>query len=119
MDTSSFLNYLTAQPTYSGQIAHIEHIPAREASFGKLDKPLVSALQDCLNKHGLLPLYTHQAEAIDYAREGRNVMVSTSSASGKTLCYNIPVLESIFTERGSLAFICFLPRHWLRTSCVI
>ena len=107
MDTPSFLNYLTAQPTYSGQIAHIEHIPAREASFGKLDKPLVSALQDCLNEHGLLPLYTHQAEAIDYAREGRNVMVSTSSASGKTLCYNIPVLEAILTEKDSRALYLF------------
>ncbi len=107
MDTSAFLHYLTAQPTYSGQIAHIEHIPAREANCAGLDKPLVGGLQDCLNEHGLLPLYTHQAEAINYARQGRNVMVSTSSASGKTLCYNIPVLESIFTERGSRALYLF------------
>ena len=107
MDTSTFLRYLTAQPTYSGQIAHIEHIPAREANCAELDKPLVSGLQDCLNEHGLLPLYTHQAEAINYARQGRNVMVSTSSASGKTLCYNIPVLESILAERGSRALYLF------------
>jgi len=107
MDTSAFLHYLTAQPTYSGQIAHIEHIPAREANCAELDKPLVSGLQDCLNEHGLLPLYTHQAEAINYARQGRNVMVSTSSASGKTLCYNIPVLESILTEPGSRALYLF------------
>ncbi|GAI56092.1 unnamed protein product, partial [marine sediment metagenome] len=107
MDTSAFLHYLTAQPTYNGQVAHIEHIPAREANCAELDKPLVGGLQDCLNEHGLLPLYTHQAEAINYARQGRNVMVSTSSASGKTLCYNIPVLESIFTEPGSRALYLF------------
>jgi len=82
MDTSAFLNYLTAQPTYSGQVAHIEPIPAGEAKFAELNKPLVSRLEECLSEHGLLPLYTHQAEAINYAREGRNVMVSTSSASG-------------------------------------
>jgi len=46
MDTSAFLHYLTTQPAYSGQIAHIEHIPAREASCAKLDKPLVGELQN-------------------------------------------------------------------------
>ena len=107
MDTSAFLHYLTTQPTYSGQIAHIEHIPAREASCAKLDKPLVGELQNCLNERGLLPLYTHQAEAINYARRGRNVMVSTSSASGKTLCYNIPVLEAMLTEKRSRALYLF------------
>ncbi|MDH5695640.1 MAG: DEAD/DEAH box helicase [Dehalococcoidia bacterium] len=107
MDTSVFFHYLTAQPTYSGQMAHIEHIPRREAKCADLRQPLVASLQHCLGEHGLLPLYTHQAEAIDYAREGRNVMVATSSASGKTLCYNIPVGEAILTERGSCALYLF------------
>ena len=107
MNTSAFLRHLTTQPTYSDQIAHIEHIPLRDASYAELDKPLVSSLQDCLDQHGLLPLYTHQAEAVNNARKGRNVMVSTSSASGKTLCYNIPVLEAILTEPGSRALYLF------------
>jgi DEAD/DEAH box helicase domain-containing protein len=107
MDTSAFIHYIATQPGYSGQIAHIERIPAREANYAELDKPLVGSLQDCLNEHGLLPLYTHQAEAVNYARQGRNVMVSTSSASGKTLCYNIPVLEAMLTEKGSRAFYLF------------
>jgi len=107
MDTSAFLHHLVAQPTYSAQIAHIEHIPRREAKCAQLDQPLVASLQDCLSEHGLLPLYTHQAEAINYARQGRNVMVATSSASGKTLCYNAPVMEAILTERGSCALYLF------------
>ena len=107
MDTSAFIHYIATQPGYSGQIAHIEYIPDREANYAELDKPLYSKLQDCLNECGLLPLYTHQAEAVNYARQGRNVMVSTSSASGKTLCYNIPVLEAILTEKGSRAFYLF------------
>ncbi|GAI54317.1 unnamed protein product, partial [marine sediment metagenome] len=97
MDTSAFLHRLTAQATYSGQIAHIEHIPHRKAKCAELDKPLEAGLRDCLGEHGLLPLYTHQAEAITRAREGKNVMVATSSASGKTLCYNAPVMEAIST----------------------
>ncbi|MFC1902952.1 DEAD/DEAH box helicase [Chloroflexota bacterium] len=107
MDTSAFLHHITAQPTYSGQIAHIEHIPPREASYAELDNPLVNSLQDCLSEHGLLPLYTHQAEAVNNARQGRSVMIVTSSASGKTLCYNIPVLEALLTGSGSRALYLF------------
>ncbi len=107
MDTSAFLHHLTAQPTYSGQMAHIEHISRREAKCADLDKPLEAGLQDCLSEHGLLPLYTHQTEALNFAREGRNVMVATSSASGKTLCYNVPVMEAILTEPRSCALYLF------------
>jgi len=107
MNVSAFLQYLIAQPSYNGQVAHTEHIPPREASWAELDKPLVNRLQDCLNEHGLSPLYTHQAEAVNKARQGENVMVATSSASGKTLCYNLPVLEAILTETGSRALYLF------------
>jgi DEAD/DEAH box helicase domain-containing protein len=107
MDTSAFLYHLTTEPNYSGQITHIEYIPPREADCAELDKPLISSLQNCLNEHGLLPLYTHQAEAVNNARQGKNVIVATSSASGKTLCYNIAVLEAILTEKGSRALYLF------------
>ena len=107
MDTSAFLHHLISQPAYRDQIVHIEHIPPREASYAKLDKPLAKRLQDCLNEHGLLPLYTHQAEAVNNILQGKNMMVSTSSASGKTLCYNIPVLEAILTGPGSRALYLF------------
>lgn len=107
MDTSAFLHHLTTEPNYSGQITHIEHIPPREANCAQLDKPLTSSLQNCLNEHGLLPLYTHQAEAVNNAQQGKNVIVATSSASGKTLCYNIAVLEAILTEKGSRALYLF------------
>ena len=107
MNSSAFLHHLTTQPTYKDQVVHIEHIPPRDASYAELDEPLGSSLQDCLNEHGLLPLYTHQAEAVNNVLQGKNVMVSTSSASGKTLCYNTPVLETILTEPGSCALYLF------------
>jgi len=107
MDTSAFLYHLTTKPNYSGQITHIEHIPPCEANCAELDKPLTSGLQNCLNEHRLLPLYTHQAEAVNDAQRGKNVMVATSSASGKTLCYNIAVLEAILTEKSSRALYLF------------
>ena len=107
VDTSTFIDHLTSQPTYNGQIAHIEHIPPRDADFAELDNPLVANLEDCLKKHGLLPLYAHQAEAVNHIRQGEHVMVSTSSASGKSLCYNIPVLETILAEPASRALYLF------------
>ncbi len=58
MNTLEFLEQLAGQPAYNGQIAHIEHIPEREAVWAELDKPLPDDLQNCLGEHGLLPLYT-------------------------------------------------------------
>jgi len=54
-----------------------------------------------------LPLYSHQAEAIDKIRQGLNVMIATSSASGKSLCYNIPVMETLLNEPFSCALYLF------------
>jgi len=107
VDTLAFLQHLQSQPTYAGQIAHVEHIPPRQAAYAELDQPLPAELQDCLHRHHLLPLYTHQAEAINQARQGKNVMVATSSASGKTLCYNIAVAEALLSEPGSRALYLF------------
>jgi DEAD/DEAH box helicase domain-containing protein len=107
MDITAFLHHLEAQPAYNGQIAHIEHIPPCRASYAELDEPLVSELQDCLDEHGLSSLYVHQAEAVNKARQGKNVMVATSSASGKTLCYNIAVMQALLTEPGSRALYLF------------
>ena len=62
MDTTAFLHHLESHPTYNGQIAHVEHIPHRQAVYDELDEPLVGELQACLSSHGLSSLYTHQAE---------------------------------------------------------
>jgi len=107
MDTSAFLHALLAQPSYRSQVVHIEHIPHRDAEYAELEQPLEESLYHSLREHKVLPLYTHQAEAINYARKGMNVMVATSSASGKTLCYNIPVMESVLTEPASCALYLF------------
>ena len=77
MDNTAFLNHLQVQPTYHGQIAHIEHIPSRKANYAELDEPLAGELQDCLNGQGLFSLYAHQAEAVNLARRAKNVIIAT------------------------------------------
>ncbi len=107
MDTSEFIKYLQSQSTYSGQIAHIEHIQPREALTADLDKPISTALQARLDKKGVTSLYTHQAEAINNALRGNNVMVATSSASGKSLCYNLSVLDTLLNTLDGRALYLF------------
>jgi len=119
MDTTEFLDYLKSKPFYRDQIAHVEHIQPRSARKGELEMPLNQDLKRCLSDRHFLPLYTHQAEAVNQVRLGKNVMVVTSSASGKTLCYNIPVTESLLSEKSRRALYLFptkaLAQDQLRT----
>jgi DEAD/DEAH box helicase domain-containing protein len=107
LDTAGFIHHLISLQGYRDQISHIEHIPPRKGSFGNIEQPLHKVLEKCLDDNGFLPLYTHQAEAVNHALRGRNVMVATSSASGKTLCYNVPVLEAMAAERSCRALYLF------------
>ena len=107
MDTAAFLSHLTSLPSYKNQVVHVEHIPSREAEYGKLDHPLHHALQSYLQADGFFPLYSHQAQAVNLAHHGRNIVVVTPAASGKTLCYNIPVLEALLTGEGDRALYIF------------
>ena len=98
MEASDFLDYVTALPDYRGQAVHVERIKPRSAVYGELDAPLVDVLKRCLEARGIRALYAHQAAAVNLSRSGRNVMVSTPSASGKTLCYNIAVLQDFLAS---------------------
>ncbi len=107
MDTSAFLDYLKNDLEYKDQIVHIQYIPARDARPGWLDKPLAPLLQDRLDRAGISTLYAHQADAVNAIRQGNNVMVATPSASGKTLCYNIPVLNAMLENATTRALYLF------------
>jgi len=95
MDAAAFLDRLRADPEYRGQIAHVHRLEARPARYAALDPPLAPPLHEALATRGIDRLYTHQAQAITAARAGENVVVVTGTASGKTLCYNLPILEDL------------------------
>ena len=107
MGVAAFLHYLAALPNYRQQIVHIEHIPAQNAAFGKVDKPLHPVLKARLESLGLSALYSHQAEALNAIFARKNVIVATPSASGKTLCYHLATLEAILGDKGSCAVYIF------------
>jgi DEAD/DEAH box helicase domain-containing protein len=69
--------------------------PARVPRFAAFPAALNSPVREALERRGIDKLYSHQAEAFEYVSAGKNVVVVTPTASGKTLCYNLPVLQSI------------------------
>ena len=79
-------------------------MPARYAPFPPAMNP---SLTDALQQHGIRQLYTHQAQAIEHALAHRNTVVVTPTASGKTLCYNIPVLNAVLQAREARALYLF------------
>ena len=103
MDVSGFLGQLTGAAWYEGQIVHIEAVPPQDARRGALDNPLDRRVEQALEKTGLLPLYSHQADAVNHLTAGSHVMVSTPAASGKSLCYQTPVIESILADSSNRA----------------
>ena len=98
MDTKRFLEEIEHGRDYDGQIVHLQNIPAREAEYGRLKEPLDPELEKTLQAQEIEQLYSHQVSSIEAIREGRDVVVVTSTASGKTLCYNIPILEEVLRD---------------------
>ena len=103
MDVPAFVDHLESLPWYRGQIAHREEIPPRAASPATLDVPLSPRLERSLDSLGIDSLYSHQADAINALRRGESVIVATRAASGKSLCYHLPVLEALLEDRSSRA----------------
>jgi len=107
MEVADIIDYLKALPDYREQIAHVEHLPPHAATYGELSGVLHPALEDALRQAGFFPLYSHQAAAVGLAVSGSNVMIATPAASGKSLCYNLAVLHSVLSQKGSRALYLF------------
>jgi DEAD/DEAH box helicase domain-containing protein len=88
-------------------VTAVHRIPAQEARFAPFPDGLDVRVQAALAARGVSHLYTHQAEAITHVRAGRHVVVVTPTASGKTLCYNAPVLDAIVADGATRALYLF------------
>jgi DEAD/DEAH box helicase domain-containing protein len=85
----------------------IRHQPAKPGEFAEVPEFLAPALRQALTTRGIQQLYSHQAAALEHAQAGRNAVVVTPTASGKTLCYNLPVLNRLIAEPGARAMYLF------------
>ena len=85
------------------ELAHLATERARGARTAPVPDSLHSAVRDALARRGVEDLYAHQAEAYETAQQGGNFIVTTGTASGKTLAFNLPVLDALATDRHGRA----------------
>jgi DEAD/DEAH box helicase domain-containing protein len=107
MEAQTFLSRIKNHEFFEDQIVHIEKIAERKAIFGEVDGGLHDLVAKAIEGQGIDRLYRHQAEAINAIRKGEDVVIVTGTASGKTLCYTVPVIESILADSMATALFLF------------
>jgi ATP-dependent helicase YprA (DUF1998 family) len=89
-----------------GEVVHAAYLPPQPARFGELAAPLPPALAGALQRGGVARLWSHQVEALDAVARGENVLVTTPTASGKSLVFQIPpLLEAAAGGEGRALFL--------------
>ncbi len=104
---SDVIDFLKLSEFYSGQIKHIISFPSKVAQYQTLQMPLPSILDEQLRSRNVKEFFKHQAKAIDAIRAGKHCVVSTSTSSGKSLIYNIPVFEGLLRDNTATALYLF------------
>lgn len=107
MALSDLLADLRRDPNFMANVMAWRTIPARPAVTRPFPAALQPRLVEILRERGIPSLYSHQAAATDHALAGRNVVVVTPTASGKTLCYNLPVLDALLRDPNAHALYLF------------
>lgn len=98
MDVECFLEELLSREEVRDCIARHEILPAQPPDFSHWETGELGVLAPIIDRAGWKQLYCHQAESLRLAREGNHVVIATGTASGKTLCYNLAILESLIRE---------------------
>ena len=106
-DPAAVLRDLLAEPSLARGVVHHAVLPARIAEFGDFPSWLDPRILTGLASRGIDRPYTHQAEAIAMARAGLDIVVVTPTASGKTLCYALPILQAVAEDPAARALLLF------------
>jgi len=107
MPVEAALELLLAQDGFRRNLTLDHTLPARPARYGPFPAGLDQRLAYALAARGITQLYTHQAEAVGHVLAGRDPVVVTPTASGKTLCYNLPVLQTVLQQPEARALYLF------------
>ena len=100
MIVKSIVSALKRNSRYKERVEHIEILPIKEPIYGRLKKHLPNNIEDYLSKKGF-KLYKHQCDAIEALRTEKNIIITTPTASGKTLAFNIPVFEKLHQDKST------------------
>ncbi|MCB1183397.1 DEAD/DEAH box helicase [bacterium] len=107
MNLAQLLDQLKVDDRFRRHVTRWETLPPAPARYADFPGALDSRLIAVLRGRGVERLYCHQAESFELARAGRSFVVPTPTASGKTLCYNLPVLDTILREPQARALYLF------------
>jgi len=105
---TAVLSTLLEEPSLARGVVHHEVLPARDPDYGEWPDWLDPRLRDGLATRGVERPYVHQAEAVETVHAGEDVVVVTPTASGKTLCYALPILQAIADDPSARA-LCLFP----------
>lgn len=104
---SEYVGAMLQAPILAGKIAFHRLLPATEPAYARLDRPLGGKVRHVIDELELPGLFKHQAEAVNLLRDGRHTVVATPTASGKSMIYNVPVLERIVQNPESRSLYLF------------
>ncbi|MDD3411492.1 MAG: DEAD/DEAH box helicase, partial [Eubacteriales bacterium] len=107
MNVDQWIGKLKSDPAFMANVTRWETLPAREGRYADFPAGLDPRIQQVLHRRGIHRLYTHQAASYEAAEAGRDFVVVTPTASGKTMCYNLPVLTSILRSPDARALYLF------------
>ena len=99
--------WLERPDTPDGVVTAVRRLAPVEARYAPYPETIDPRLQAALERRGIAQLYSHQAEAFAHMAAGRNIVVTTPTASGKTLCYNLPVLNAVLQDASTRALYLF------------
>jgi len=101
MKIEKFLERISNNSFFDNQIVHVEELSMRSPIYQELSGGTHEAVDRALKRLGIEKLYSHQVKSIEKIRKGKNVVIVTGTASGKTLCYTIPVMEALLEDNQS------------------
>ncbi len=107
MNLSQYLSALKNNPMFMNNVTCWRELPSRPASYLDFPADMDERIRLVLGKRSIHKLYTHQRHAIDAVSRGEDVVVVTPTASGKTMCYNLPVLSEILKNPDARALYLF------------
>ncbi|MBQ8537419.1 MAG: DEAD/DEAH box helicase [Clostridia bacterium] len=107
MTVEQLVDVLKRDNLFMEKVTRWETLPASQAQYAPFPPGFDQRLREALARHGVHQLYTHQAQSYQAIQQGKDVVVVTPTASGKTLCYNLPVLTQILTDSDSRALYLF------------
>jgi len=107
MNLDQLIGRLQSDASFMECVTEWRTLPASEGRYAPLPENMDVRLQQVLHAHGIHRLYSHQAKCWEYAQEQKDYVVVTPTASGKTLCYNLPVVSSILKNEDSRALYLF------------